>query len=77
MDAELRRVRRRMDVMQLWTLARVAQAIQRVTGVRYRPGRVWRLLRELGWTGSARPGGLSSNATRRRSPVGSSRTGRA
>jgi transposase len=36
--------------MQLWTLARVAEVIQRVTGVRYHPGHVWRLLRELGWT---------------------------
>jgi transposase len=35
---------------QLWTLARVAEVIQRVTGVRYHPGHVWRLLRELGWT---------------------------
>lgn len=35
---------------QLWTLARVAEMIERITGVRYHPGHVWRLLRELGWT---------------------------
>ena len=35
---------------QLWTLARVAEVIQRVTGVRYHPGHVWRLLHELGWS---------------------------
>jgi Winged helix-turn helix len=35
---------------QLWTLARVAEVIERITGVRYHPGHVWRLLRELGWS---------------------------
>jgi transposase len=35
---------------QLWTLSRVAEVIERITGVRYHPGHVWRLLRELGWT---------------------------
>ena len=35
---------------QLWTLARVAEVIERVTGVRYHPGHVWRLLHELGWS---------------------------
>jgi transposase len=35
---------------QLWTLARVAEVIEKVTGVRYHPGHVWRLLREMGWT---------------------------
>lgn len=35
----------------LWTLARVAEVIERVTGVRYHPGHVWRILREqLGWS---------------------------
>ena len=33
------------------TLARVAEVIERVTGVRYHRGHVWRILREqLGWT---------------------------
>ena len=35
---------------QLWTLARVAAVIERVTGVRYHPGHGWRLLHELGWS---------------------------
>jgi len=35
----------------LWTLVRVAEVIERVTGVSYHPGHVWRILREqLGWT---------------------------
>jgi transposase len=34
----------------LWTLARIAQVIERLTGVRYHPGHVWRLLRRLGWS---------------------------
>jgi transposase len=36
---------------ELWTLARVAEVIERVTGVEYHPGHVWRILRaQLGWT---------------------------
>jgi len=36
---------------ELWTLARVAEVIERVTGVEYHPGHVWRILRDqLGWT---------------------------
>jgi transposase len=36
---------------ELWTLARVAEVIEAVTGVRYHPGHVWRILRDqLGWT---------------------------
>ena len=34
----------------LWTLPRVAEVIRRVTGVRYHPGHVWRVLRGLGWS---------------------------
>jgi transposase len=34
----------------LWTLDRIAAVIQRLTGVRYHPGHVWRLLRGLGWS---------------------------
>ena len=34
----------------LWTLARVAQVIERRTGVVHHPGHVWRLLRALGWS---------------------------
>ena len=34
----------------LWTLARVAEVIEAVTGVRYHPGHVWRVLRQMGWS---------------------------
>lgn len=34
----------------LWTLVRVAALIERVTGVGYHPGHVWRILRSLGWS---------------------------
>lgn len=35
----------------LWTLKRVADVIERVTGVRYHPARVWYILRHgLNWT---------------------------
>ena len=35
---------------ELWTLARVAEVIEEVTGVRYHPGHVWRVLRQMGWS---------------------------
>jgi transposase len=34
----------------LWTLPRVATVIERLTGVHYHPGHVWRILRALSWT---------------------------
>ncbi len=34
----------------VWTLPRVAAVIEQVSGVRYHPGHVWRLLRAGGWT---------------------------
>src|SRR5207245_435245 len=34
----------------LWTLPRVALMIKRVTGIKYHPGHVWRLLGALDWT---------------------------
>jgi transposase len=34
----------------LWTLARVAEVIARVSGVEYHPGHVWRVLRAMGWS---------------------------
>lgn len=37
-------------VTDLWTLARVAQVIERLFGVSYHPGHVWYLLRDLGWS---------------------------
>ena len=35
----------------MWTLARVAEVVERVTGVRYSPTQTWQILRQrLGWT---------------------------
>lgn len=35
----------------LWTLARVGEVIERVTGVTYHPGHIWKVLRgQLGWS---------------------------
>ena len=34
----------------LWNSARVAQLIESECGVRYHPGHVWRILRQLGWS---------------------------
>lgn len=34
----------------LWTAARVADLIQRQTGVRYHPDHIYRLLQQLGWS---------------------------
>jgi len=35
---------------ELWTLPRVAELIHRLTEVRYHPGHVWRVMRQLGWS---------------------------
>ena len=40
----------------LWTARRVTHLIEEVCGVRYHPGHVWRLLRQLGWS-CQRPAG--------------------
>ena len=38
-------------VGELWTLARIALVIERLTGIRHHPAHVWALLRHrLGWT---------------------------
>jgi transposase len=34
----------------LWTLARVAEVIRRLFGVRYHPSHVWRLLHQMDWS---------------------------
>jgi transposase len=34
----------------LWTLPRVGMVIERVTGVRYHPGHVWKILGSMEWT---------------------------
>jgi len=33
---------------ELWTLVRIAEVIEKVTGVKYHPGHVWRVLRQMG-----------------------------
>jgi len=34
----------------LWTLSRVARMIERLFGVKYHPGHVWYILRDMGWS---------------------------
>ena len=34
----------------LWTLPRIARVIERLTGVRYHPGHVWKILRAMKWS---------------------------
>lgn len=34
----------------LWTLPRVAHLINKITGVNYHSGHVWRILRQMGWS---------------------------
>ena len=34
----------------LWTLPRVAHVVERITGTKYHPGHVWRLMPQLGWS---------------------------
>ena len=56
--AELTKVERALErgpeangfATNLWTLARVAEVIETVTGVHYHPGHVWRVLRQMGWS---------------------------
>ena len=40
----------------LWTARRVTHLIRETCGVRYHPGHVWRILRQVGWSGQ-RPTG--------------------
>lgn len=57
-EAELKRVERALErgprangfATDLWTLSRVAEVIEQVTGVHYHRGHVWRVLREMGWS---------------------------
>ena len=56
--AELGKVRRVLDRgavaagfdNDLWTLERVAEVIERVTGVGHHPGHVWRILKTMRWS---------------------------
>lgn len=34
----------------LWTLSRLAKTIRTLTGVRYHPGHVWKLMNQMGWS---------------------------
>ena len=55
---ELAKIRRVLDQgavaagfdNDLWTLERVAEVIERVTGVAHHPGHVWRLLKAMRWS---------------------------
>jgi transposase len=40
----------------LWTAPRVADLIERECGIRYHPGHVWKILRQMGWS-CQRPAG--------------------
>ena len=40
----------------LWTAPRVAELIERECGIRYHPGHVWKILRQMGWS-CQRPAG--------------------
>lgn len=35
---------------ELWTLPRITEVIEKLTGVKYHPGHVWRLMGQLGWS---------------------------
>src|SRR5437899_1987291 len=67
----------------LWTLPRVALVIKRVTGAKYHPGHVWRLLGALDWTlqrpakrGEERNGAaVRRSVTARRAAVKTTRRG--
>jgi transposase len=57
-DADLAKVERALGKgpkangypTDLWTLARIAEVIERITGVKYHPGHVWKVLRAMGWS---------------------------
>lgn len=57
-DRDLRRVRSALlkgarvhgFSADLWTLPRVALVIERITGVQYHPGHVWKILGAMNWT---------------------------
>jgi len=57
-DADLAKVERALGKgprangypTDLWTLARVAEVIEKATGVKYHPGHVWKVLRQMGWS---------------------------
>ncbi len=34
----------------LWTLSRIAEVIEKILGIRYHKGHVWRIMRQMGWS---------------------------
>jgi transposase len=59
----------------LWTLPRVAKLIQQEFGIGYHPGRVWRVLRALGWRAVKSPNVAPSSGMRPRLCAGSTQNG--
>jgi transposase len=51
----------------LWTSPRVADLIEHQCGIRYHPGHVWKILRQMGWS-CQRPAGAGAGAGRGRHP---------
>lgn len=57
-DAQLEEVAKRLRLgarahgfaTELWTLQRIAAVVHGVTGVRFHPGHVWRLMGSMGWS---------------------------
>src|ERR1019366_9760683 len=57
-DADLAKVERALQKgpkangypTDLWTLVRVAEVIEKTTGVTYHPGHVWKVLHRMGWS---------------------------
>lgn len=56
--ADLRRIERALQrgpeaqgyETGLWTLPRIAELIEKMCGVRYHPGHVWKILRRMNWS---------------------------
>ena len=50
-DATLRRGARANGFQtSIWTLPRIAIVIERLTGIKYHPGHVWRIIHQLDWS---------------------------
>ncbi len=60
-----------------WTLRQVGSVIERVTGVSYHPGHVWRIAKRLGWSIPQGAGGdrEAANKSDKQSHTGSSDSG--
>jgi transposase len=51
LDTALRRgARAHGFATDLWTLPRVATAIEKITGIQFHPAHAWRLLKQIGWS---------------------------